>query len=228
MINLDKPMYTGVNTQPIAKQRFLDMTLRQPIGQLLAQGARRLFDIFVALVGCVVVLALCPLIWLANRWRSPGDLFYWQERVGLHGQTFRMVKFRSMIMDAEAETGPIWAEENDCRITPVGCVLRKSRLDELPQVWNVLRGEMSLIGPRPERPEFVASLAESIPTFQTRHVIKPGITGWAQVNHRYVASVDDTLTKLEYDLYYIAHRSVYLDLQILARTVLVMARFAGR
>jgi len=132
-----------------------------------------------------------------------------------------------MIMNAEADTGPIWAQDNDCRITEVGCVLRKSRLDELPQVWNVLRGEMSLIGPRPERPEFVASLAESLPTFQERHAVKPGITGWAQVNYRYVASVDDTLVKLQYDLYYIKHRSIYLDLLILAKTVLVMASFKG-
>jgi lipopolysaccharide/colanic/teichoic acid biosynthesis glycosyltransferase len=203
------------------------MSWRQRADHRLYLGVKRLFDIAGALVGCVVVLVLCPLIWLANRLTSPGDLFYWQERVGLHGRPFRMVKFRSMIMSAEADTGPIWAADNDCRITPVGRILRKSRLDELPQVWNVLRGEMSLIGPRPERPEFVASLMETIPTFQARHALKPGITGWAQVNYRYVASVDDTLVKLQYDLYYIEHRCLSLDLLILAKTVLVMASLKG-
>ncbi|MEJ5198812.1 MAG: sugar transferase [Anaerolineae bacterium] len=196
-------------------------------GHLLYLGIRRLFDIIGAVVGCTVVLALCPLIWLANRLTSPGDLFYWQERVGKDGRLFRMVKFRSMVMNAEADTGAVWAQENDPRVTPVGRLLRKSRLDELPQVWNVLRGEMSLIGPRPERPEFVASLAEAIPDFRKRHVIKPGITGWAQVNYRYVASTDDTLIKLQYDLYYIKHRSLYLDLLILAKTVLVMVSLKG-
>ena len=197
-------------------------------GRQLYLGAKRLFDILGALIGCLAVLILCPLVWLASRLTSPGDLFYWQERVGLDGRLFRMVKFRSMVMDAEANTGAVWAEVNDPRITPIGRILRKTRLDEAPQFWNVLRGEMSLIGPRPERPEFVRSLAEQIPTFAARHVVKPGITGWAQVNYRYVASVDDTLIKLQYDLYYIAHQEMALDILILLKTVRVMLELQGR
>jgi lipopolysaccharide/colanic/teichoic acid biosynthesis glycosyltransferase len=212
---------------PVWRQSAVIPRLRHLTQERFYPGLKRLFDLIGALVGGLAVLALCPLIWLANRFTSPGDLFYWQERVGLHGRPFRMVKFRSMRMNAETETGAVWAQENDQRVTPVGHILRKSRLDEAPQVWNVLRGEMSLIGPRPERPEFVAGLAEQIPDFQARHAVKPGITGWAQVNYRYAASTDDTLIKLQYDLHYVKHRSMYLDLLILAKTILVMASFKG-
>ncbi|MBP7963582.1 MAG: sugar transferase [Caldilineaceae bacterium] len=188
---------------------------------------KRLIDLGTALVGLGGLLVVAPLIWLVNRLTSPGDLFYWQERVGKDGRLFRMVKFRSMIMNAEADTGPVWAQENDARITPIGHFLRKSRLDEMPQFWNVLKGEMSLVGPRPERPEFVESLVEEIPEFQSRHVVKPGITGWAQVNHRYVASVDDTLIKLQYDLYYIEHQGGRLDTEIVSKTVRVVLAMQG-
>ncbi len=190
-------------------------------------GLKRMVDLGVAGGGLVGLLVLAPLIWLANLLTSPGDLFYWQERVGQDNRPFKMVKFRSMIMNAEADTGPVWAQENDARITPIGHFLRKSRLDEAPQFWNVFKGDMSLVGPRPERPEFVESLAEEIPEFQSRHVVKPGITGWAQVNHRYVASVDDTLIKLQYDLYYIEHQGGRLDTEIVSKTVRVVLAMQG-
>lgn len=188
---------------------------------------KRFLDIFSAVIGVGVMLLLCPLIWLVNQLTSPGNLFYVQERVGQDGRPFRMIKFRSMVMMAEADTGPMWAELDDPRITPFGRILRKSRLDELPQFLNVLRGEMSLIGPRPERPEFVKTLVKTFPEFEVRHVVKPGITGWAQINYRYVASIDDTQIKLQYDLEYIKHQSIRLDLLIILKTVLVMLRMQG-
>lgn len=202
--------------------------LRQAVDNRLYAIFKRLVDLSGAILGGVVMLVFCPLIWLANQLTSPGSLFYSQERVGQHSKLFRIIKFRSMVMQAEAHTGPVWVQENDPRITPIGHILRKSHLDELPQVWNVLRGEMSLVGPRPERPEFVASLAESIPEFSARHVVKPGITGWAQVNYRYVSSVDETRIKFHHDLEYIAQQGVWLDLVILWRTVGTVIRMQGK
>jgi lipopolysaccharide/colanic/teichoic acid biosynthesis glycosyltransferase len=133
-----------------------------------------------------------------------------------------------MVMGAEQDTGVVWARENDERITPVGRLLRKARLDEMPQFWNVLKGEMSLIGPRPERPFIITTLEKEIPFYRVRHAVRPGITGWAQVCYRYGASVDDALIKLEYDLYYIKHQSWYLDLVILVKTVRVMFGLQGQ
>jgi lipopolysaccharide/colanic/teichoic acid biosynthesis glycosyltransferase len=169
-----------------------------------------------------------PFIWLGNRLTNPGDLFYWQERVGEGGKVFQVVKFRSMVMGAEQDTGVVWARENDERITPVGRLLRKARIDEMPQFWNVLKGEMSLIGPRPERPFIITTLEKEIPFYRVRHAVRPGITGWAQVCYRYGASVDDAHIKLEYDLYYIKHQSWYLDLVILVKTVRVMLGLQGQ
>jgi exopolysaccharide biosynthesis polyprenyl glycosylphosphotransferase len=189
---------------------------------------RRVIDVLLSLVGCLLTGALVPFVWLANRIGSPGPLFYRQERVGKSGRRFTLVKFRSMIVDAERHTGPIWAGRSDSRVTPVGRLLRKTRVDELPQFYNVLKGEMSLIGPRPERPELVARLAQVLPFYRARHAIKPGITGWAQVRYRYGASIEETHTKLQYDLYYIKHRGPYLDLLILLRTIQVMLGFKGR
>ena len=186
---------------------------------------RRTLDIVFSLLGGVALLFLIPFVWLANLTTSPGPLFYWQERVGLSGQPFRMVKLRSMHVNAEAN-GVQWAEKDDSRVTRIGRILRKTHLDELPQAYNVLRGEMSIIGPRPERPEFTALLTEQIPNYQTRHLVKPGITGWAQVNQEHSASVDETRTKLDYDLYYVHHRNWRLDMRILIRTIgaIVMLR----
>lgn len=188
----------------------------------------RLLDICAGAVGCLGIGLLVPWVWLINQLISPGPLFFVQERVGQGGKRFHIVKFRSMIVDAEKQTGAVWAAENDPRITPLGRFLRKTRLDEVPQFWNVLKGEMSLIGPRPERPEFVAELDRRIPFYRTRHAIKPGITGWAQVKYRYGASVDDARVKLQYDLYYIKHRGPFLDLQILLITIQVVLGLRGR
>ncbi len=190
--------------------------------------ARRLAEVLVALVGCLVVASVVPLVWLVNRLTSPGDVFYRQERVGEGGRTFHVVKFRSMVMDAEKRSGAVWARRNDDRITPAGRLLRKMRIDELPQFWNVLRGDMSLIGPRPERPEFVDQLAQEIPFYRMRHAVRPGITGWAQVKYGYGASVEDSLIKLQYDLYYIKHEGLYMDLLILLRSVQVVLGMQGQ
>jgi lipopolysaccharide/colanic/teichoic acid biosynthesis glycosyltransferase len=148
--------------------------------------------------------------------------------VGQGGRVFGVVKFRSMVVNAEEHTGVVWATENDGRVTPVGRLLRKTRLDESPQFWNVVKGDMGLIGPRPERPEFITQLAQQIPFYRVRHAVKPGITGWAQVKYRYGASVHDALVKLQYDLYYIKHQGFYLDLLILLKTVQVVLGLKGR
>jgi lipopolysaccharide/colanic/teichoic acid biosynthesis glycosyltransferase len=152
---------------------------------------------------------------------SPGDpVLYHQERVGLRGRTFTVHKLRTMRSDAEAHTGPVWSQgDRDPRITAVGRFMRKSRLDEIPQLWNVLRGDMSLIGPRPERPAFVEQLTREIPFYGQRHVIKPGLTGWAQVRYTYGASVEDALEKMQYDLYYVKHMSLRFDALIALETI---------
>jgi lipopolysaccharide/colanic/teichoic acid biosynthesis glycosyltransferase len=148
-------------------------------------------------------------------------VLYRQERVGLHGRPFTILKFRSMHADAEAR-GPVWAAQRDPRVTRVGAFIRLARIDELPQLLNILRGEMSFIGPRPERPHFAAQLEQTVPLYRNRTLVKPGLTGWAQVNYPYAASVEDARAKLSYDLYYIKHRSLQLDLLILAATVPVV------
>ena len=188
---------------------------------------QRLMDLAAGIAGCLLVLAVSPFVLVANLFGSRGPLFYSQERVGRGGRPFQIVKFRSMIVDSETE-GAVWAEENDPRITPIGNFLRKSRIDEFPQFWNILKGDMSLIGPRPERPVFVEKLDGEIPFYRARHAVKPGLTGWAQVNYRYGSSVNDALIKLQYDLYYVKHQGLYLDLLILLKTVKVVLRMAGR
>jgi lipopolysaccharide/colanic/teichoic acid biosynthesis glycosyltransferase len=152
---------------------------------------------------------------------SPGPVLYRQERVGLHGRPFIVLKFRSMRIDAEAR-GPVWASQRDPRVTRIGGFIRLTRIDELPQLVNVLRGEMSFIGPRPERPHFVAQLTEAVPLYPERNRVKPGLTGWAQVNYPYGASVEDARAKLSYDLYYVAHRGLMLNVLILFATVRVI------
>jgi lipopolysaccharide/colanic/teichoic acid biosynthesis glycosyltransferase len=171
------------------------------------------------------MLPVIIVVALAVRLTSPGPIVYRQRRVGHHGHVFTIYKFRSMQADAEAKTGAVWAAAGaDPRATHVGRVLRRTRLDELPQLWNVLRGDMSFVGPRPERPEFVAGLTRQIPFYGLRHVVKPGVTGWAQVRHTYGASVEDAMQKLQYDLYYIKNMSITLDMFLIfqtAKTVLV-------
>ncbi|MCB0020501.1 MAG: sugar transferase, partial [Anaerolineales bacterium] len=204
------------------------MPINRPASHRLYLAVRRAIEVVVALLGCLQLLLVIPFVWLANRFSAPGDLFYRQERVGEGGRVFNVIKFRSMIMNAEQGTGAVFAQKNDDRITPVGRFLRKTRLDELPQFWNVLKGEMSLIGPRPERPAIIATLEKEIPFYRVRHAVKPGITGWAQVCYRYGVSVDDSLVKLEYDLYYIKHQSWLLDLSIMVKTARVMLGFQGQ
>jgi exopolysaccharide biosynthesis polyprenyl glycosylphosphotransferase len=191
-------------------------------------AVKRFVDLAAGTAGLVFLGLLAPFVALANTLWAPGPLFYRQVRIGKGGQPFELVKLRSMIPEAEEVCGAVWAQEDDKRITPVGRFLRRTRLDELPQVWNILRGEMSLVGPRPERPEFVAELVKEVPFYQARHTVRPGLTGWAQVRYRYGSSVEDTLTKLQHDLYYIKHRNVYLELSILVKTAAVMIRFRGR
>jgi len=183
---------------------------------------KRLFDLSVAVALLLFTLPLTLLVALLIRCDSRGPIFYLQQRVGLSGRTFTMYKFRSMVEDAEIAGQPIWASERDPRITRVGKFIRYTRIDELPQLLNVLRGDMSIIGPRPERPYFVKQLAETIPLYDTRHWIKPGITGWAQVNASYTDSVQGAREKLELDLYYLKNRSIFLDLLILVRTFRVV------
>jgi lipopolysaccharide/colanic/teichoic acid biosynthesis glycosyltransferase len=159
---------------------------------------------------------------LAVKLTSPGPVLYRQKRVGRYGLVFDCYKFRTMRADAEAEGGPTWAGDGDPRITPVGRVLRRTRLDEIPQLWNVLRGDMGFVGPRPERPEFVEWLSREIPYYHLRHIIRPGITGWAQVRYQYGASLEESKEKLRYDLYYIKNISLSLDLLILLQTTKIV------
>jgi exopolysaccharide biosynthesis polyprenyl glycosylphosphotransferase len=179
---------------------------------------KRIVDVAAALLGLLPTLPLGLLIALLIRLDSRGPAIYRQARVGRHGRLFNIYKFRTMRVDAE-QSGARWADKNDGRVTRVGRLLRRSRLDELPQLWNILRGDMSLVGPRPERPEFVQKLSEIIPHYRQRHLIKPGLTGWAQIRYGYGASVEDAHRKLCYDLYYLKHRSIDLDTAILIRTV---------
>jgi sugar transferase (PEP-CTERM system associated) len=184
-----------------------------------SMAAKRVFDIVLSLVGLVVSLPIMVLVAAAVRATSSGPILYRQERVGLNGHTFTVLKVRTMRQDAEAATGPVWSSKDDVRVTPIGRFLRRTRLDEIPQLWNVLRGEMSFVGPRPERPSFVEQLTAQIPFYGQRHVVKPGLTGWAQIRYTYGASVEDAIEKLQYDLYYIKNLSFSLDLVIVLETI---------
>jgi exopolysaccharide biosynthesis polyprenyl glycosylphosphotransferase len=188
---------------------------------------QNIYSWVIAVIGIVItlpiMLVVAILVWLTSR----GPVLFRQMRTGQQGTTFMVFKFRSMYEDAENATGAVWASRDDPRVTPVGRWLRKLRLDELPQLFNVLRGEMSIVGPRPERPEFVSVLAEKIPFYSQRHCIKPGITGWAQINHKYGDTVEDTVTKLEYDLYYIKNLTPVFDAYIIFHTLKVMLLSRG-
>jgi sugar transferase (PEP-CTERM system associated) len=188
---------------------------------------RRLFDIVLATVGFVVTAPVLLLTALAIRLEDGGTVLYRQQRIGLDGRPFMLFKFRSMREDAESDGTPSWAVERDSRVTKTGRIIRKLRIDELPQLWNMMRGDMTLIGPRPERPYFVRQLSEAIPFYDYRHAVRPGITGWAQVSFRYGASLEDTRRKLSYDLYYIKNRGLLLDIAILLMTVSVVLRGKG-
>ena len=188
---------------------------------------KQAIDIIVAAVMSIVSLPITVLVAIAIKLNSPGPIFYSQVRTGLNGKKFRVHKFRSMYQDAEAR-GIQWAQEKDPRITPVGSFIRLTRIDELPQLWNVLKGDMSLIGPRPERPEFDLQLRKEIPYYDVRYLVKPGITGWAQVCYPYGASVEDAYQKVAYDLYYIKNYSLFLDFAIALKTLRVVVLGKGR
>lgn len=181
--------------------------------------AKRIADLLVAIFLLGFTAPLMLLVAIAIWYDSPGGVLYRQERVGHRGRRFQVLKFRSMVQDAEKDGRAIWAVDRDPRITRVGRFIRLVRIDELPQLVNVIRGEMSMIGPRPERPMFVEQLSQVIPSFNARHNMKPGITGWAQVNYQYGSSIEDAVQKLEYDLFYIKNWSTFLDLRILGMTV---------
>jgi exopolysaccharide biosynthesis polyprenyl glycosylphosphotransferase len=185
---------------------------RRPYGRI----TKRAFDAVTAAFGLALTAPFFPLIALLVK-RTPGPVIFKQERLGEDGRTFTIYKFRTMRADAE-EGRPIWAEERDPRATGIGRFLRRTRIDELPQLWNVLRGDMSIVGPRPERPEFLESLQEAVPFWTRRHMVKPGITGWAQVKRGYTSDAEGTSEKLSYDLWYLRHRSLVIDLAICART----------
>ncbi|MCH7526759.1 MAG: sugar transferase [Planctomycetes bacterium] len=189
------------------------------------QALKRAFDIVAASVSVLVALPVLPVIALLIKLEDGGPVFYTQRRVGQNGKPFPLHKFRTMRVGAEANE-PIWATRNDPRATWVGRILRLTHLDELPQLYNVLRGQMSLVGPRPERPDFVKKLAEEIPYYNERHLVKPGLTGWAQIGYHYGASTEDAKRKLQFDLYYLKHMSIELDLTILLRTLGVVMRGA--
>ncbi len=185
--------------------------------RMLSLG-KLVFDTFLAFFGLIAILPITAISAIIIRLESPGPVFYIQERVGLHGKSFKLIKFRSMRSDAEKD-GPVWAMENDSRITKFGHFIRKTRIDELPQIINVLKGDMSFVGPRPERPVFVEQLSKTIPYYSLRHNVKPGITGWAQICYSYGASAEDALRKLEYDLYYIKYMSLKIDFWVIFQTI---------
>ena len=233
--------YTGnlIEEAPTAYERICGRVCMKELrpSQLIYSGefSRRRRTVFyqntmnalLATAGVVIASPIIVLAALAVRLSSPGPILYRQRRVGMDGVVFTVFKFRSMFVDAEAKTGAVWASKDDPRVTPVGRIIRRIRFDELPQLFNVLRGEMSIVGPRPERPEFVGALSEQIPYYRHRHAVRPGITGWAQINHRYGDTLEDTITKLEYDLYYIKNMSFSMDTYIMFHTIKTMLLSRG-
>jgi len=235
-------MGIAITRMPVAYEELLgrvpiqhleaDWILRSFVDQARQNGfyelGKRMLDIAGGLVGCGIFLLFFPLIAIAILLDSGWPIFYKQTRSGRGGQPYKIFKFRTMGLDAEPDGQPQWAEENDKRATRVGRILRKTHLDELPQFVNVLKGEMSLVGPRAERPELVDWFQQHVPFYRARLLVKPGITGWAQVNFGYASTVDETITKLEYDLYYIKHRNLILDFVILLRTPATVFGLRGR
>ena len=187
----------------------------------------RFFEIVFSLTGLLIGVIILPIILIGNLFGNRGKLFYSQERVGKNGKIFNIIKYRTMVKNAEVK-GAVFATINDSRVTPFGKIMRKSRMDEIPQFINILKGDMAVIGPRPERPIFVNEIAEVMPFYETRHVIKPGLTGWAQVNYSYGATIEDSLIKLQYDLYYIKHRSIFLDVNIIFKTLSTVLLYRGQ
>jgi len=183
---------------------------------------KRISDVVISLIILIITSPLNILVSIFIKLDSTGPVLFRQDRIGMNNKIFRIYKFRSMFLDAEKHTGPVWSRKDDPRVTRVGRILRKLRIDEIPQFYNVLKGEMSLVGPRPERPYFVDMLAEQLPYYRRRLKVRPGITGWAQVKHKYDESIEDVKVKLRYDLFYIENMSFRMDIKILARTILVV------
>ncbi len=203
------------------------VTNQQQVEQLNQIGKRAL-DIICGLIIAAIFLVIFPFVAIAIKLDSPGPIFYKQERIGLAGAKFTIYKLRSMVQDAERNGQAQWAVKGDARITKVGKFIRKTRLDELPQVINVLNGEMSMVGPRPERQQFIEKLEQQIPGYCDRLEVKPGVTGWAQVNYGYGSTVEDARIKHSYDLYYLQHQSLWLDFQVLLRTFGVVFKMQGQ
>ncbi len=187
----------------------------------------RMGEIIFSAVGLMGIMLILPFILILNVFANKGVLFYTQERVGKNGKPFNIIKLRTMVKDAEKD-GAVFAQKNDMRITPFGRFLRRSRIDELPQLINVLKGEMSVIGPRPERAYFVEKITDVMPLYPTRHAIKPGLTGWAQINYKYGDSIEDSIEKLKYDLFYIKRRNVFIDINIVVKTIGTIIFYKGR
>jgi len=227
MSELYERLTDRVPVEHIGDNWFVVLPLSNNGQHLTYQIIKRLFDLAISTLGLIIFGLILPIIMLIVIIDSPGPIFYRQKRVGKGGKIFELIKLRSMVVDAEQDGQPRWADKQDARITRFGRFLRSSRLDELPQLLNVLRGEMSLIGPRPERPEFVVELQQEIPFYRTRLTVKPGLTGWAQVNYDYGRSVVDALEKLRYDLYYIKYQSLQLDLVIILKTISTILLLKG-
>ena len=222
---IDYPSFYEIMTGKIPVESINPSWLVQSSGFLITPFIRfmkRVFDILLSSTVLVLTLPFFPIFSFLIKYKSPGPIFYFQKRVGKNGNLFTIYKFRSMRIDAEAETGAAWAKKDDPRLSKFGHILRKTRIDELPQLVNVLNGKMSFIGPRPERPEFVNQISAVTPYYRERHAIKPGITGWAQVMYPYGSSLGDSVEKLRYDLYYINNLSVFLELLIVFKTIKVI------
>lgn len=209
----------------ISKVWFLENLME--INKQKFERTKRWIDVVLAVVLFLPYSILLPFIAAIIRLTSKGDVFYKQKRIGKNNKTFEIIKFRTMFKDSERH-GAVWAEKNDKRITFFGNIMRRTRIDELPQLWNVLKGDLSFIGPRPERPEFIKDLTEKIPHYSMRHLVKPGLSGWAQINYPYGASVEDANKKLQYDLYYVKNRSMALELSIALKTLLTLIKREGR
>ena len=216
-----------IPVEHIGSNWHVSMPTVHPGTRQVRRLVNRIFDILAASLGMLCLAPLAPFLALAIYLDSPGPIFYTQERVGKGGRSFRVYKFRSMIPEAERD-GAVWAQKDDDRVTRVGKFLRKTHVDEFPQFLNILKGEMSAVGPRPERPEFVNELAADIPFYRVRHAVKPGMAGWGLVKQGYGSSVEDALIKLQYDLYYIKHQSLWLDVLILLKTIKDTLTLGGR
>ncbi|MBN1997086.1 sugar transferase, partial [candidate division KSB1 bacterium] len=229
-IKIEPDLYSIVMGQARTQQiyGFPLIEIQPQLMTPLERKIKRLLDIVVSLFAFVIFAPVFLISAILIKLDSRGPVFYKQERVGKNGKIFTIYKFRSMVQDAEKQSGPVWAEKEDPRITRVGRIIRKMRIDEFPQIINVLYGDMSLVGPRPERPFFVEQLKKEYPFYNRRLLVKPGITGWAQVKGKYDTTIEEVKTKLEFDLYYIENISLQLDIRIIVFTIFVMLRFKGQ